>query len=235
MGSIPAIAKTLAAGSVNILHVFESYRSFQLLPAGVAYTIIYTYPFWNLLGAKLLFGEAIPPASLPLFLAAFAGILLIAYGSSQMRVKSEGHFHEPGFNTRGFVAAFVSAITETLLYLIVRGSEFTNPFQNIGRLYVGAALLLLIGTAAIKPAIFSSLSQTPQGVPLFNAFVGFTSMTALVWAAKKIPVHIYSLIAFLGMVASYMWGALFAGEIPSLPALIGSLIIGLSNFYLYLL
>jgi drug/metabolite transporter (DMT)-like permease len=234
-GSTSAIAKTLAAGSVNIFHVFESYKSFKLLPAGVAYTILYTYPFWNLLGAKLLFGESIPPAAFPLFLAAFVGILLIAYGSSQMRVKSEGHFHEPGFSTRGFLAAFAGAITETLLYLIVRGSEFTNPLQNIGRLYFGAALILLAGTAAISPAIFSSLPQTPANVPLFNAFVGFTAMSALVWAAKRMPTYVYSLIAFLGMVASYMWGALFAGEIPSVMAIIGSLVIGISNFYLYLL
>jgi drug/metabolite transporter (DMT)-like permease len=234
-GSVAAIAKTFAAGSVNIFHVFESYKSFQLLPAGVAYTILYTYPFWNLLGAKILFGEAIPPAAIPLFLAAFAGIILIAYGSSQMRVKSEGHFHEPGFSTRGFFAAFAGAITETLLYLIVRGSEFTNPLQNIGRLYIGAALVLLVGTAAVSPTIFSTLSQTPKDVPLFNAFVGFTSMSALMWAAKKIPTYVYSLIAFIGMVASYMWGALFAGEIPSPMAIVGSLLIGISNFYLYLL
>ena len=218
-GSFDSVVKTLAAGAVNILHVFESYKSFQLLPAGPAYTIIYTYPFWNLIGARIFLGEAIPTAVLPLFLLAFIGILLIA--SAVANGKQET-------NRRGLIAAFTGAITESILFLIVRGSESMNPFENIGRLYIGAAGLLATGTSIFSPNSIKEAIATPKDVPLFNALIGFTSMTALIWSAKRIPTFVYSLIAFIGLVASYGWGLLFANEVPSGRALLGSAIIGVS-------
>ena len=232
--------KTFAAGLVNIFHVLESYKSFQLLPAGVAYSIIYTYPFWNLLGGRLLLGEPIPAGTLPVFGLAFLGVLLLAFGSGSMNVKSQGRLEkakEGGggvsrVNMRGLAAAFMGAITETILYLIVRGSEFQSPMYNIGRLYLGGALLLLLGGAVLRPQVFSSLVSTPPAVPAFNALIGFTSMTALVWAAKKIPTYIYSIIAFVGLVSSYGWGVLFAEEVPSVSAVLGSLIIAASVWLL---
>jgi drug/metabolite transporter (DMT)-like permease len=234
-GTSALAGKTLAAGAVNILHVTESYKSFQLLPAGIAYTILYTYPFWNLIGARLLFGETIPVAAIPLFFLAFIGTLLIIGGSQQMMVKSSAAA-EPEKKTRpqtirGLIAAVTGAITETLLYLIVRGSEFDSPLKNIARLYMGAAAILGL-SAAVTPGRLAEVAATPPEVPLFNGLIGFTSMSALVWAAKKLPAYIYSMIAFVGLVASYIWGMVFAEEVPSLIAIAGSAIIALSVWLL---
>jgi drug/metabolite transporter (DMT)-like permease len=222
LGSVGAAAQTLAAGGVNILHVLESYRSFQLLPAGVAYTIIYTYPFWNLIGARLLLGETIPTGVLPIFALAFIGVVLVAAGGFKMRSDAAGED-----TIRGLIAATAGAITETILFLIVRGSDFMGPMENIGRLYIGGAALL-----AASPAIRAALPTVPAAVPTFNAAIGFTSMAALIWSAKRIPTYMYSMIAFVGLVASYGWGLLFADEVPSLLALAGSAIVGLAVWLL---
>jgi drug/metabolite transporter (DMT)-like permease len=140
-----------------------------------------------------------------------------------MHVKSRGKVHEPSQSARGIIAACAGAITETVLFLIVRGSEFQNPFQNIGRLYIGAAAMLATFTG-----VFKSPLAIPPAVPLFNAAIGFTSMTALVWATKHLPTYVYSLIAFIGLVASYMWGMIFADEVPNISAILGSAIVGLA-------
>jgi drug/metabolite transporter (DMT)-like permease len=224
LGSVGAAAQTLAAGGINILHVLESYRSFQLLPAGVAYTIIYTYPFWNLIGARLLLGETISTGVLPIFALAFIGVVLVAAGGFKMRGDDEGSKED---TIRGLLAATAGAITETILFLIVRGSDFMGPMENIGRLYIGGAALL-----TASPAIRAAIPTVPAAIPTFNAAIGFTSMTALIWSAKRIPTYIYSLIAFVGLVASYGWGLLFADEVPSLLALAGSAIVGLAVWLL---
>ena len=51
-GNVNAITRSLGLGSLTLLHIFVSYIAFSSLSAGVAMSLFYTYPIWNLLGAK---------------------------------------------------------------------------------------------------------------------------------------------------------------------------------------
>lgn len=224
MNSWTKIAAIFGIGALNLTHVFSSYIAFDELQAGIAMSIFYTYPFWNLLGARIFFGERLQLWSLPLFLIALAGTYLIASAAPEARAFK--HAADPArSSTRGIVAALIAALTETGLYLAVRGSESNNPFANMIMLYLGGLALLIPAFPLVKRISGQLLDFRLE--PLmqsgaFNAFIGFVGTTLMFMTARLLPAYMYSILAFVGVAAAYMWGILFAEEKPNKKALSGA-------------
>ena len=129
--STPALAaKGLALGGMNLAHVGSSYLAFRDLPAGIAMTIFYSYPFFNLIGSKIFFGESIPLKVIPLFILAFIGVILVAFASSDDVAYTQEGREEPNAG-RGIIMALLAALTETGIFLAVRGAPSMGGFDNI--------------------------------------------------------------------------------------------------------
>ncbi len=217
------IGIVLAAGALNLTHVFSSYTAFDELQAGIAMSIFYTYPFWNLLGARIFLGEPIKAWTLPLFAIALLGTYLIASAAPE----STSYKEQKGGKSiplRGIIAAFMAALTETGLYLTVRGSSTTNPFSNMILLYLGGAALIMGALPFFKAAGQSLDLQLKSLLPAggFNATIGFTSAILLFFTARHLPAYMYSILAFVGVATSYLYGVAFAKEIPSGRAITGT-------------
>ena len=199
LGGFGALAKTwgspaqalagLAFGLMNLLHVFSSYVAFEELQAGIAMSIFYLYPFLNLLGSRLYFGEAIHAWMMPFFAVALIGTYLIA--SVADKAKTYEHEGQPTRNIkRGLVAAFIAALTESGIYLAVRGSVTADPFANQLLLYLG-------GTAILAAALAGPQGRRPQP--------GFARPDSQQTHPFQFPNRI------CGRVADVLVGALFAG------------------------
>jgi drug/metabolite transporter (DMT)-like permease len=217
-------AKALAGvgfGLMNLLHVFSSYVAFTELQAGIAMSIFYLYPFLNLLGSRLYFGEVIQAWMIPFFLLALFGTYLIASVAPEAKTyEQEGQ--APRNVGRGLVAALMAALTESGIYLAVRGSTTSDPFANQLLLYLGGTVILAAALPALKAfghtidlrgAVLSKLT-------LFNSLIGFVGGSLMFWSARYLPAYMYSMIAFMGVAAAYGWGILFADETPH-PTAIG--------------
>ncbi len=220
-----------AFGAMNLLHIASSYRAFHDLPAGVAMSLFYTYPIWNVLGAHIFFGEQIPLRLLPFFALAIAGTYLIAtsdtsHAAEHKTKTEETEISSSGKVARGVAAALIAALTETGLFLAVRGSEFGNPFASVQQFYpAGLAFMALaaVGSAWKSGTPLLDLNWrnwTPLIV--FNAVLGFTGYTARFFSIPNLPTVIFSILSFVGVMASYLWGSVFAGETPGRRAVIGS-------------
>lgn len=224
MNSWTKIAAIAGIGALNLTHVFSSYIAFDELQAGIAMSIFYTYPFWNLLGARLFFGERLQLWTIPLFLIALAGTYLVASAAPEARAFK--HEADPARSSiRGIIASLIAALTETGLYLAVRGSSSNNPFANMIMLYLGGAALLVAGLPFIKKVSGQILDFRPE--PLmqsmaFNTFIGFVGTTLMFMTARMLPVYMYSILAFVGVAAAYMWGVVFAEEKPNMKAVSGA-------------
>ena len=224
MNSWGKIAAILGIGALNLTHVFSSYIAFDELQAGIAMSIFYTYPFWNLLGARLFFGERLQLWTIPLFLIALAGTYLVASAAPEARAFK--HEADPERSPmRGIVAALIAALTETGLYLAVRGSTSDNPFANMIMLYLGGAALLIPALPLVKQFSQQLIDFRPE--PLmqsvaFNAFIGFVGTTLMFMTARMLPVYMYSILAFVGVATAYMWGIVFAEEKPNKKAVSGA-------------
>ncbi len=211
--SAEGFSRSAVISSLNLAHVFTSYTAFTELSAGSAMTLFYTYPIWILLASALFYGETFTAAHLGLVALAFAGTILVAQDTK------EG-FQEKG-NWKGILAALGAALTEAGIYFAVKSSERANPFVAVLELYA----LGLVGLAAYvgiqKESIDTRLSSwTP--LVLFNAIVGFIGYCLRFYAIPRIPTAVFSILSFVGVVASFSWGRIFVNEVPTLKTLIGA-------------
>lgn len=207
------VARSLALGTLTLFHVGTSYYAFQQLPAGAAMTLFYTYPIWNLVVAAFLFGDLPSPAQIALVLAAFVGVGLIAAGTEK-KEKGEGAGEEKQVNWKGVLAGLAAAVTETAMYYVVKGAAQPSAIFSILELYPGAlvGLLTYYATQAKLPDLSK---ETWLPLLLFNTVVGFLGYTLRFYAIPRVTTLIFSLLSFIGVVASFVWGWVFVEEIPT--------------------
>lgn len=215
-----SLIQNLGFGSINVAHIASSYLAFKELPAGIAMALFYTYPLWNLIGASAVFGESFPLHLLPVVLIALAGTFMVA---SQAHSETEG---KKSINWKGVVAALVAALTETGLFLTVRGTGQPTPFHNIHQFYLSGLPFIFLIYAA-----FGGSSDVPSidwnwrhWVPLlaFNAVLGFTGYSARFWSIPRLPTIVYTVLSMFGVVAAFVWGHLFVGEAVNGTAITGA-------------
>ncbi len=229
----------LGLGAINVAHIAASYLAFQELPAGIAMSLFYTYPLWNLFGASLVFGEAFPWHLMPVVLVALIGTYLVATAATPPDQDIGQAAADPkGLNWLGIGAALVAALTETGLFLAVKGSRGESPFFNIHQFYLGglpvlAGLLYWAkdkGLKNVKPVDWNWHSWLP--LVAFNGILGFTGYTARFWSIPRLSTIIYSVLSMFGVLASFTWGATLLGEKISGQAIGGSALLAAAIGYL---
>ncbi len=201
-------------GSLTFVHVFLSYFAFSRLPAGEAMSLFYTYPVWNLIGAAFLYGESFSPLAIGLVLASLVGVYFVT--------KKEESDKNP-MDWQGILAGLGAALTESLMYFVVR-TKSPNPFFSILQLYPGGLVPLLAGIFLQKAPI-STEGSVWLPLILFNALVGFAGYALRFYAIPKVTTIVFSLLTFFGVIASFGWGYVFAQETASPSALFGALMI----------
>jgi drug/metabolite transporter (DMT)-like permease len=228
-GSFTAIFRSLTYSLINLLHIGSSYESYKYLSAGSALALYYTNPFINILGGALFLNERIKWQIIPLLLVAFVGVLLIAYAENQKDGGGEGVKNNTLYSVGTALAA---ALTESLIYFVVKTSSINSPIANMLQLYP-MGFLALAAYSGVEG--FKNVSGSPQQIGtivMFNIFVGFLGYMLRFYAIPLLDTSIYSILTFIGVAMGYVWGLIFVGEKPSLIALLGAACITGSVFVL---
>lgn len=211
------IGSTVGLSLMNLLHVGSSYYAFKELPAGVSMSLFYTYPIFNVIGGALFFGESVTAFDIALIILAFAGVVLVSMGNKSEDTKDP-------YNWKGLLAGLTAALTETLIYFSVKSVPTKTPFFSMIKLYSAGVAILAAGSAATgTPIDFRGSVWLPM--ILFNVFIGFIGYCLRFYAIPLVPTVIFSLLTFIGVVASFGWGYLFAGEVPSTLSALGAAVI----------
>ncbi len=221
-GSWSTATKSLGFGLMNLIHIGSSYLSYQHLPAGSALALFYTYPFFNILAGVLFLGDSLNLKILPLMALAFLGVVLI----SKYTKDGNGEDHESPHKEKkniviGIVASLISAITETLIFLVAKTGEEPSAWLPILKLYPGALLGLLTYLGASGASINTEFKNWLP-LLLFNIFIGFLGYSLRFFSIPRLPTAIFSILTFIGVAAGYVWGLVYAQEVPSLGALTGA-------------
>ena len=134
---------------ITMIHIYTSYKGFEGLESGVAYTIFYTYPLMILLIA----GEKITP----IMLIPLIGVGLLVYESNNENMESKDkveNLEEKGDEKDektlenenllmfSVFMVFLAALTEAMLYFIVRDLKTTNNWNHLFISYFFGAILL---------------------------------------------------------------------------------------------
>ena len=211
------IGSTVGLSLMNLLHVGSSYYAFKELPAGVSMSLFYTYPIFNVIGGALFFGESVTAFDIALIILAFAGVVLVSMGNKSEDTKDP-------YNWKGLLAGLTAALTETLIYFSVKSVPTNTPFFSMIKLYSAGVAILAAGSAATgTPIDFRGSVWLPM--ILFNVFIGFIGYCLRFYAIPLVPTVIFSLLTFIGVVASFGWGYVFAGEVPSTLSAVGAAVI----------
>jgi drug/metabolite transporter (DMT)-like permease len=183
-------------------------------------SLFYTYPVWNLLGAHLLFGETFSVFNILLVFVALFGVYLVS-----INTKDEDD-DKKQIHLQGVVAALMAAVTESLIYLIVRVKS-PSPSFSILQLYPGGLLLLLAGLLYTGESIDLSWAHW-KPLLLFNALIGFVGYFLRFYSIPRVETIVFTLLSLIGVVASYIWGFGFLKEVPTSMGVLGSLLISLA-------
>ena len=215
-GTPGAAAFSAAHGLLNLVHVGASYLSYQDLPAGSAVALFYTYPIMILIGRALFFDEVLPVHAVLFFAMALIGTYLVATSQHEEAREPE----KKSQVLRGIGAALTAAFTETLIYFFVRGHAEKSPFYTIQHLYP-AGLLALLAYGVANPRQVDSRRGTWLPLIAFNALLGFSGYLLRFFSIPRVSTIVFSMLSFIGVMAAYVWGMIFAGEVPSMKGFAG--------------
>jgi drug/metabolite transporter (DMT)-like permease len=223
----------------TILHVYFSYRSFQLLDSGVATTLYYVYPIIIL----LLYGIPLTPILLiPLF-----GVYLIAndFNNSKVLVKESYKNNDDNtsdsiikndtkvkehFWNEGIIAAFIAALTEAIIFYFVKNIKTLNNWNHLFLSYfIGASVLTpYLWKNIINIKLYSGLSVSLA----VNAFIGLFGYYLRFYAITRLDTYIYAVLSYFGIVMSYVYGVVLNNDKITMQKIIGTLCIVLTNLYM---
>ena len=257
--TIPIIS-TILMGGVNILHVASSYYSFKVLSSGFSYSLFYTYPIFNLLGRSIFNKETISPINYLYIIIAIIGVYLIYYKQqSEHNLETKNLDTEKNSTldnnqdysdyTKGLFAGIGSAITESLIYFMVKNDIPTvSPFVQIIKTYLlgGVLSLIYLGKTLLydnadnadkpKDDVNSSMLEYKLGwdswitLILFNALIGFIGYVLRFYLIPKITTLKFNSLIFIGVVFAYIWGYLLSDEKIYLENILGTCLILFSIF-----
>lgn len=215
---------------ITIIHVYTSYRGFQLLESGTAYSLFYTYPIMILLFA----GE---PVNALMFLA-IIGVVLLSNDFKKEDVsspksiekkdendldKKEGFDNTPMFPYEGYVMIALAAATEAIIYFIVRAIKTTNNWNHLFLSYFAGTFVF--SYMGLKDIAKITLTGTLSISLLINAIIGLCGYLLRFYAATRLSPSIYAPLSYIGIVMAYVYGFLFNQEQITMQKVIGTICI----------
>jgi len=223
--------------AVTGLHVYSSYRSFQLLDSGVATTLFYIYPILILLFS----GTAISPV----FLISLFGVYLIAndlQGKSNEKnepieknenpeniIKTNTEM-KPAFWNEGIFASLMAAITEAIIFFLVKDLKTLNNWNHLFLSYLFGAIAL---TGYLWKNIASIQLYSGASISLaVNAFIGLVGYYLRFFAISRLDASIYAPLSYFGIVMSYIYGIFLNNDTITIQKIIGTLCIVFTNLYI---
>ena len=224
---------------ITMIHIYTSYKGFEGLESGVAYTIFYTYPVMILLIA----GEKITPVMLiPLI-----GVGLLVYESNTENMESkdkvenlEEKVEEKDEKTTendnllmfSVFMVFLAALTEALLYFVVRDLKTNNNWNHLFISYFFGAILLSGSLLTkLKQVSVNGLLTTSFAL---NILIGLFGYLLRFYATTRLEPSVYAPLSYIGIIMSHIYGLYFNGDIMTWKKILGTILIIVPNVYMKL-
>lgn len=231
---------------ITIIHVYVSYRGFQLLESGIAYIIFYTYPLMILLFAK----EKISY----LYIFAIIGIILLANTGREELVSPE-IMHKPPISSEnkedkknnnifskknikeqfpyeGIIMMILAALTETIIYFLIRDIKTFNNWNHLFISYGLGAIILSIYFS--RELVNIKYSKNISISLIINAVIGLFGYLLRFYAITRLETKTYSSLSYIGILMAYVYGNIINKDTITMQKIIGTIFILIPNISLLL-
>lgn len=226
-----------ALGYTNLLHIATSYEAFRNLPAGQAMSLLYTYPLWNLVFGALFIGDKIKAREYGLMALAAVGSVMLNLdpGNAAPAASAGGKATSQPW---GIFMGLMMALTESGMNTLLRWVGWRDPAKSVLVVNAGAGAWLsgFLGLQALlgntDAGIVGLRSGTWLDAVWLTAFHGITMFSGYwlrFYAVPRLPVVLYSILSYAGLIAAYLFGLAFLGERPGWMSLLGAILILVSG------
>jgi drug/metabolite transporter (DMT)-like permease len=258
-------AMLLAA--INLSHIFFSYEGFRNLDSGVSFAIFNTYPLMILLIAGVMWNNV--------YLLVLLGLALFVIGEARSAsakksddVKAQSATYDttqigdgsekPNF-IYGIAMILLAALTEALIYFMVRRIKTSNHWNHVFLSYLFGFIAITgylftplriynaqyatscsvifadkvgdLNVQRCKTFDFAQVLKPRMGLAIgLNGFLGSVAYFLRFFAASNLTASIFAPLAYFGMVMSYVYGMVFNQEMLSWEKVGGTLCILVANY-----
>ena len=241
IGSALFSPDAMLLAAINLSHIFFSYEGFRNLDSGVSFAIFNTYPLMILLIAGVMWNNV--------YLLVLLGLALFVLGEARSKSKkgdekarSEAtqsatddtttHLgdgsEKPNF-TYGIAMILLAALTEALIYFMIRRIKTSNHWNHVFLSYLFG--FIAITTYLFKTFDFAQVLKPRMGLAIgLNGFIGSVAYFLRFFAASNLSASIFAPLAYFGMVMSYVYGMVFNQEMLSWEKVGGTLCILVANY-----
>jgi drug/metabolite transporter (DMT)-like permease len=257
-----SLVEYIIVGLVNIFHVAASYSTFKIFSSGTSYTLFYTQPIFNLLGRMFIYNEKIPTSKFIYMFIALVGVYILTSKQPETETFTldntlNNTLDYNFYITIGLFSGLLAAITESIMYLLVKDKYSLSTFQNLTLFYLFGGIAC---TSVLLYSYFMKNEKEGENITStstnffnifssqhldfnisfenlikaigFNAIIGFSGYFLLYYLVNKTSTILFNSIIFLGIIFSYMWGYFLGGELIILENIIGS---GLIIFAIFMI
>lgn len=220
----------LALAFVNLIHIYASYEGFINLESGVSFTIFNIYPVLILLFSGVMWNQS--------YLLGLLGLIIFVIGNYFQIIKSnisENYKYQEEKNFLfGFIMIILAAITEALLYFIIKIIPTQNSWNHIFIAYFLGSIFITWYVFIFKNYSLHSTSSNnfvTVGIALLiNAIIGLVGYYLRFKSAYILDPGIYSLLSFFGIVMAWIYGYIFNNEEITFYKIIATCLIIVSNY-----
>ena len=215
---------------ITLIHIYTSYRGFQLLESGVSYTLFYIYPILILLFSK--------QGLHPVMLLSLLGVFLLSYSPAHDQPTDKSAISPApaneslAWNPEGYIMILLAALTEALIYFVVRNIKTENSWNHIFLSYFLGAGILSVG---FSPQIFGmNLNSSLSWSLGINVVIGLFGYLLRFFAISRLEPILYAPLSYFGVFMAYVYGIFIQKDTITLQKILGTLMIILPNVYLVL-
>ena len=216
---------------ITLLHVYFSYRGFQLLESGVAFVLFYTYPIFILLFAGKPLHVSILLSLVGVYLLASSrkseGFSVVG-GGSVFKTKEESKKKE-AFPYEGVLMILLASVTEAMIYFLVRSIKTDNHWNHMFLSY-GLGGIIFSGLF-FKDIMNTKITNVLSISMVVNLVIGLFGYLLRFYAIRNLDVSLYSPLSYFGVIMAYVYGVLFQQDVITWQKIIGSILILVPNFF----
>jgi drug/metabolite transporter (DMT)-like permease len=210
-------------GAINSVHIASSYYAFQKMDSADALAIFYTYPIWNIFLSNVMLGDKIDRSRLSAVVVAFIGVLCIL----------QPNVHSMKTYGGGALAAFIAALTESLLFVSFHDSENPQrPSERMFEQYAGTLVYVVASVFFVRKFFSHKIEgnaslqrELVKKIILFNVIIGFSMHLTRAWAARFSRPETFSVLSMTGVLFGFLYQLVFERKPPTKLKMFGGLLI----------
>jgi drug/metabolite transporter (DMT)-like permease len=173
------------------------------------------------------------------YLLVILGLAFFIYGNYTEKKEEEEKKKEDSNKNENFsyglVMILLAALTEAIIYFLIRRIKTTNNWNHVFISYFLGAVLMTVYSIYNYGETSSGLETADKGrvglAVIINGIIGTVGYFLRFFASYRLEPEVYAPLSYFGVVMSYVYGIAFDNELLNWKKVLGTVSILASNYF----